>query len=85
MSQKPFGILYGAVKAIGKNVFSRKPPFGVFHLIFGFQVDFHCTCTYTTPAPDETDGCRGKTLKSNMTGGFKVSKHYLWFTFSAIT
>jgi hypothetical protein len=55
---------------------------GVFHLIFGFQVDFHCVYT---PAPDETGSCRGKTLKSNMTRRFKVSKHYLWFIFFAIT
>ena len=82
---KAFRNFYGVPKAIEKNTSNHKPPFGVFHLIFGFKVNFHCVHTYTTPTLNETGSCRGRTLKSSLTGGFKVSNDYLWFTFSVVT
>jgi len=77
--------VYGVANAIEKNASSHKPPSGVFHLIFGFKVDFHCVHTYITPAPNEIGSCWGRTLKSTFIGGFKVSKEWLWFTFFAHT
>jgi len=78
---KAYRNFYGVANAIEKNAFSHKPPFEVFHLIFGFKVDFHCVSTFFTPAPNEIGSCWGRTPKSSFTGGFKVSKDYLWFPF----
>jgi hypothetical protein len=71
---KAFRNVYGVANAIEKNAFSHKPPSGVFYLIFGFKVDFHCVHTYITPAPNEIGSCWVRTLKSSFIGGFKVSK-----------
>jgi len=82
---KAFRNFYGVANAIEKNAFSHKPPFGVFHHIFGFKADFHCVHSYITPAPNEIRSCWGRTLKSSFTGRIKVSKDYPWFTFSTVT
>ena len=82
---KAFRNFYGVANTIEKIALSHKLPFGVFHLIFGFKIDFHCVHAYFTPAPNEIGSFWGRTLKPSCTGGFKVSKDYLWFTFSAVT